>query len=203
MDFAFSAFSSWLGLHQNVAYIVLFFGTFFETLIGTCFFIPGELFLISGSVLAGAHVLSLPLVILALYGGAIAGDTTSFWIGHRIGPTLFKEGRPILSPENYRKGEALFAKYGTKAVFFARLLGPLSWITPFLAGVYKVPYKPFLIYNILGVLVGVGQFIIAGYFFGKHYQLFFWLVERYFVLIAAVALVVFLVLRYTRARRTT
>lgn len=163
------SFTHWLEHHLEISYLVLFFGAYFETLIGTCFFIPGEIFFISGSVLAGAGVLSLPFVIIALMLGAAAGDTSSYFVGRRVGPSLFKEGRVVLSLENYRKGERLFAKYGTKAVFFARLLGPLSWVTPFLAGIYQVPYRSFLAYNIPGVVIGVGQFIIVGYLFGAHY----------------------------------
>ena len=63
-----------------------------------------------------------------------------------------------------------FAKYGTKAIFFSRLLGPVSWITPFLAGTYKVPYPRFLGYNVAGVTVGIGQFLIIGYFFGSNFN---------------------------------
>jgi len=52
----------------------------------------------------------------------------------------------------------------------ARLLGPLSWIMPFIAGVSKVDYRKFLLYNSLGIIVGIGQFILVGYIFGLHYE---------------------------------
>lgn len=188
LDTALSAFMLWLTAHTSLAYYVLFLGGYFETLIGTCFFVPGELFLLSGSILAGTHALSLPLVLLALYGGAILGDSSSYFIGRRVGDSIFKEGRRFLSLENHAKGEALFAKYGLPAIFFARLLGPLSWITPFMSGVYNVPYRKFLPYNLAGIFVGVGEFIVAGYFFGHYASLIFPVMHRYLFFIGFLCL---------------
>lgn len=181
-----SVFMIWLAAHQNEAYLVLFLGSYLETLIGPSFFIPGELFLVSGSVLAGIGVLNIWYVMAVLYGGAILGDNSSYLIGKYTGKSIFKEGRFIFSMTNYDKGKAFFDKYGSRAVFFARIMGPLSWITPFLAGIYKVPYKTFSLYNTLGVLVGVGEFIVVGYFFGNQYQNMFHIVQRYFLIIGVV-----------------
>lgn len=186
----------WLTVHESLSYYVLFFGGFFETLIGTCFFIPGEIFLLSGSILAGAHKLSLPLVLLALYGGAILGDSSSYFIGRLTGDSIFKEGRRILSPENHAKGEALFAKYGSAGIFFARLLGPLSWITPFLSGVYRVPYRTFLPYNLAGIFVGVGEFILAGYFLGRHSASIFPFIHRYLFLLLLIGIGMYVSVSY-------
>ncbi len=170
---------NWLNAHQQLSYIVLFLGAYFETLIGPGFFISGEFFLISGSVLAGMGVLHVGFVAIALYGGGILGDSSSYFIGRWNGKIIFKEGRWIFNLNNYKKGEDFFKRHGTKAIFFARLLGPLSWITPFFAGTYKVPYKKFLAYNIPGVLIGIGEFLVIGYFFGNQYAAIFSFIRRY------------------------
>lgn len=164
------ALPAYLAAHTALAYFVLFFGSYFETLIGVGFFIYGELFFIPGALLAGAGVLDIWLVSLALIVGGIAGDTTSFVIGRRYGTSFFSEHGRVFNHTNYQKGMAFFEKYGTKAVFFARFLGPVSWITPFLAGTYGVPYRSFLAYNVAGVTAGIGQFLIVGYFFGASYE---------------------------------
>ena len=83
-----------------------------------------------------------------------------------------------------------FEKYGTKAIFFARLLGPVSWITPFLAGTYNVPYRKFLGYNIAGVTAGIGQFLIIGYFFGSNFDAIFSVIQRDAAVVAGVTLLV-------------
>ncbi len=180
----------WLSLHRDAAYGVLFLGAYFETLIGPCFFIPGEAVFLSGSILAGHGVLALKLVVPVLYAGALLGDSSSYLIGRVSKGSIFKEGRMILNPENYKKGHQVFLKYGPKAIFFARFLGPISWITPFLAGVYQVPYKTFIRYNIPGVILGVGQFILIGYFFGYKYEDVMWFVERYSVFVIVIALLI-------------
>ena len=161
---------TFLAAHTLLSYVVLFFGSYFETLIGVGFFIYGEIFFIPGALLAGAGVLNIWLVAFALIVGGILGDSSSFALGRRYGTSIFKEDNKIFNHTNYQKGLDFFAKYGTKAVFFARLLGPVSWITPFLAGTYKVPYPRFLGYNVAGVTVGIGQFLIIGYFFGSNFN---------------------------------
>lgn len=161
---------AFLAAHTLLSYATLFLGSYFETLIGVGFFIYGEIFFIPGALLAGAGILNIWVVAFALIAGGVLGDSTSFVIGRRWGTTVFKEHNKIFNHTNYQKGLDFFAKHGTKAVLFARLLGPVSWITPFLAGTYKVPYPKFLGYNIAGVTVGIGQFLVVGYFFGSNYD---------------------------------
>jgi membrane-associated protein len=175
-------FISWLAVHTHIAYLVLFLGAYFEALIGPSFFIPGELFLLSGSILAGAHVLNIWLVCFALYAGAILGDSSSYWIGRIIGTSLFHERKKFFNMKNYHKAESFLQKYGPQAIFLARLVGPFAKIAPVAAGMFEIPFGTFLAYNIPGVIIGVGEFIVAGYFFGNRYQLVLLLIERYSVL---------------------
>jgi membrane-associated protein len=161
---------TWLTAHQTIAYIVLFAGSYFETVIGPGFFLYGELFFLPGAILAGTGVLNIWWVTLATIPAGILGDFTSYSIGRKYGLGFFKEGNKYFTPENHKKGEDFFAKYGAKGIFFARLLGPLSWITPFLAGTYKIPRRTFFKYNIPAVIVGIGEFLVAGYFFGANYE---------------------------------
>jgi membrane-associated protein len=161
---------TWLSMHQHVAYIVLFVGSYLETVVGPGFFIYGELFFLPGAILAGAGVLNIWFVTLATIPAGILGDYTSYRIGCKYGLSFFKEGNKFFTLENHKKGEEFFAKYGAKGIFFARLLGPLSWITPFLAGTYKIPQKTFFKYNIPAVFVGIGEFLVAGYFFGANWE---------------------------------
>ncbi len=185
LNLSISSFVAWLITHQHIAYIVLFLGAYSETLIGPSFFVPGEIFLISGSILAGAGVLNIFFVTGSLYVGAALGDSSSYYIGSKTGPSIFRPGQYIFSTDNYQKGEAFFKKFGNKAIFLARIMGPLSWITPFLAGIFKVPYPIFLKYNLTGIIVGIGQFMVIGYFFGNQYKT---LIKYYgYVIIAAMA----------------
>src|SRR3989344_5670112 len=80
-----SAVIAFLQTHSVLAYPVLFLGSYADTFIGIGFFIYGEIFFIAGSVLAGAGVLDIWLVALALYLGGILGDTSSYFIGLKYG----------------------------------------------------------------------------------------------------------------------
>ena len=175
-----------LSAHVFWAYIILFLGSFLETLIGFSFFLYGEVFFLSGAMLAGAGVLNIWLVALVVYVGGILGDSSSYWIGRLWGVKLFEREIWFLNMENHDKGKVFFDKHGVKAVFTARFLGPISWITPFLAGMYRVPYSQFLKYNIPAVIIGIGQFLIAGYLFGAAYQTFINNLHTYGLLLLAI-----------------
>jgi len=185
---------SFLDQHRDSAYVVLFLGAFFETLIPFSLAILGEIFFLSGAVLAGLGTLDLWAVTAVLYLGGILGDNASYWIGRRYGQGLFVRlsrlpwiGR-ALHAENYRKGIEFFRQRGAFAVLAARFSGPLSWVTPALAGVFRLDYPTFLRFNTLGVVLGIGQFILLGYFFGNHLEsLLAWL-DRYGLLILALIL---------------
>lgn len=157
---------TWSTVHQMLAYAVLFAGSFFEIFVFSSFFVYGELFFIAGGILASTNVLDIWLVLAMIYGGSLLGDSASYFTGFRLGKDFFKEHKKIFSQKNYEKGLSFFESHGNKAIFFSRFSGPLAWITPFLAGVYKMPYRTFLPYNIAGVVIGVGQFVAIGYFFG-------------------------------------
>lgn len=184
---------AFLQAHTLLAYLVLFVGSFLETLVGVGFFIYGEFLFLPGAMLAGLHVLNIWLVAIALIGGGILGDSASYFLGARYGIKVFKDKNRFLNHKNRQRGEDFFQKYGDKGIFLARLLGPLSWITPFLAGVYNVPYRRFLKYNIPGVLVGIGQFIVVGYFFGNRYKEVLSFVQTYVAIIIFMVVTVFVI----------
>ncbi len=170
---------AFLEAHTVLAYGVLFLGAYAETVIGIGFFVYGELFFLPGAILAGAHILNILFIMLALYLGGICGDSTSYAIGRHFGAKLFKEEKKFFNPTNYAKGEKFFDTYGPKSIFLARLMGPFSWVTPFLAGIFKIPYRVFLAYNVPGVIVGIGQFIVVGYVFGSSWNAVLSFVQTY------------------------
>ncbi|MGA8863416.1 MAG: DedA family protein [Gallionella sp.] len=163
-----------LGEHDRLAYGVLFLGAFFETLMPTSLVVLGEVFFIPGAMLAGMGVLNVWAVGAALYAGGILGDNASYWLGRYFGVSLFERlaqlplvGR-FLHEENYRRGVAFFERRGALAVFAARLSGPLSWVMPAMAGMFRLDYATFIRFNTLGVMLGIGQFIAVGYFCGAY-----------------------------------
>lgn len=188
-----------LTAHAGWAYLVLFVGSFLDALVGVGFFVYGELFFLPGAILAGTGVLDIWLVIATLMSGGALGDSVSFWIGVRYGEGLFRHEGRLFSRKNYEKGRDFFHRHGVKGIFFARLLGPLAWVTPFFAGTAKVPYRRFLPYDLCGVVVGIGEFIVVGYFFGKHYDVVLSFLQQYVAVFIFVA--VFLLIVYYTIKR--
>ncbi|MHB8810176.1 MAG: DedA family protein [Desulfobulbaceae bacterium] len=166
--------AAYLGTQCRLAYVVLFLGAFLETLIPLSLAVPGEIFFLSGALLAGMEALELWAVMTVLYAGGIMGDNVSYWLGRRYGASLFARlshwplvGR-LLRRDNYLRGMEFFRRRGAIAVFTARLSGPLSWVTPAMAGIFRLDYPTFLRFNTLGVIIGIGEFIILGYFCGGY-----------------------------------
>lgn len=167
---------AFLGAHHQWAYLVLFLGAYFETVVPFSLFVPGEIFFLGGALLAGMGTLELGGVMAALYSGGILGDNCSYWMGRHFGVELFERlarwpvvGR-LVHRENYQKGVEFFRRRGAVAVFTARLSGPLSWVTPAMAGIFRLNYLTFLRFNTPGVILGISGVVFAGYFFGNHLQ---------------------------------
>ena len=196
---SFADFSSldqllaFLGQHRHWAYVVLFLGAFLETVIPFSLVVLGEVFFLSGSLLAGMGVLDLWGVMAVLYIGGILGDNASYWMGYYYGAGLFERlahwpliGR-LVHPENYDKGVEFFRTRGALAVFTARLSGPLSWVTPAMAGIFRLNYLTFLRFNTPAVVIGISEFVIIGYFFGNHLQTILSWMHNYAPAVALVA----------------
>lgn len=178
MSFAeFNTTNDFLALfinYRSAAYPILFLGAFFETLIPFSLVIYGEPFFIAGAVLAGAGTLDIWPVAGVLYAGGILGDNCSYWLGRCYGMELFNRlakwppARRYFRHTSYEKGISFFHRRGSSAVFFARLSGPFSWFVPALAGVFQLRYPRFILFNTLGVVLGIGEFLVLGYFFGTN-----------------------------------
>jgi len=136
------------------------------------FFLPGDsLLFISGflSSSAGSNVLPpLPLVALVTMVCAIAGDQVGYWFGHRVGPAIFDRPKSrIFNPKNVEKAHAFLEKYGAKTIVLARFVPVVRTFAPIVAGVGKMNYRTFVLYNIIGGIVWGGGVTTLGYFLGE------------------------------------
>jgi membrane protein DedA with SNARE-associated domain len=166
--------------------------------------VPGETILLLASFLAySEHKLGLPWIILVGVCAATLGDNLGFAIG-------FYGGRPLL--ERYQKtlhiragviarGEELFARYGAAAIFVARFIAGMRIIAGPLAGVLRMPWRKFLVFNFLGAVLWVSAIASVGYLFGKHWDALVDLVQDANLAIAIVALVVAALFWWRRRKR--
>jgi membrane-associated protein len=114
--------------------------------------LPGETALIAAGVLASDGHLTIELVIAVAAVAAIVGDNVGFWIGRKGGRRLLELPGPL---EHHRRrliarGEEIFRRHGGKTVFFGRWFSGLRIASAWLAGVNRMPWGTFLVYNALG-----------------------------------------------------
>ncbi|MFZ0451752.1 MAG: DedA family protein [Desulfatiglandaceae bacterium] len=199
-------FLLFLEQHRHIAYLILLGGAYVETVFPFSLFVYGELFFLAGPILAGMGILNIWVVTILFYTGGILGDTTSYVLGRRYGEAFFVHfsRRPLLgrvfTEKNYLRGENFFKRRGEWSVFLARLSGPFSWITPVLAGIFHMKYKRFAIFNTPGVLLGIGEFILVGYLFGRHYERVMRLAERYVIIAVCLGVVLVVLYRFFHRR---
>lgn len=135
--------------------------------------VPGETTLLLASFLAySEHKLHLGWIIVVAICAATIGDNLGYVIGHRGGRPLLERYQHLLriSAKALARGEQLFAEYGSFTVFFARFIFGLRIFAGPLAGVLRMPWKAFALFNFLGATVWVTVIASVGYFFGKHWD---------------------------------
>ncbi len=152
-----------------LTYVLLFFVIFMETGFVVTPFLPGDSLLFAAGTLAAisGSKLHVGILYLVLAGAAILGDTVNYWIGHAIGPRVFRENVRFLKREYLDRTHAFYEKHGGKTIILARFIPIIRTFAPFVAGVGEMTYSHFISYNVIGGVVWSALFLFAGYFFGN------------------------------------
>jgi membrane protein DedA with SNARE-associated domain len=135
---------------------------------------------------------------------ATLGDNIGYAIGHYGGRPLLDRYQRVfrISPATLKRGEDMFARYGAAAVFFARFVFGLRVFAGPLAGVLRMRWRAFALFNFLGAALWVTCIASVGYLFGQHWRSLARAMQRFniAVLIVSVAVILFLWWRYRRQR---
>ena len=148
-------------------YGILFLIIFCETGLVVTPFLPGDSLLFVVGALAATGALDVQWVILLLMAAAFLGDNTNYWIGHFVGPRVFKKESRWLNRAYLNKTEAFYEKHGGKTVLLARFLPILRTFAPFVAGIGRMAYGRFMLFSIAGAVLWINSLVLAGYFFGN------------------------------------
>src|SRR5215470_20419027 len=135
--------------------------------------VPGETILLFASFLAYSQgKLHLPWIIVVGTIACTLGDNLGYFIGNHGGRPLLERYRKLfrISPEIIAKGEELFKRRGAQTVFLARFIFGMRIIAGPLAGVLRMPWRRFLLFNFLGAAVWVTVISLVGYFFGSQWD---------------------------------
>ncbi len=161
----------WIFANYNTAiYIVLFLVIFIETGLVAMPFLPGDSLLFTAGLFARSGMLDMTYLLILLFIAAVLGDNCNYWIGRKIGLKVFNlkfKNKQIVKQEYLTKTEDFFAKYGTKAIIMARFVPFVRTFAPFAAGVGKMEYKKYFMFDILGGALWIGGLTTAGYLLGE------------------------------------
>lgn len=151
-------------------YAILFLIVFAETGLVVTPFLPGDSLLFAIGALAAidtSGTLTLPGSIAVLLTAAILGNTCNYAIGRAIGPPAFSGKYRLLKLEYLEQTQVFFNKHGGKTIVLSRFLPILRTFAPFVAGVGRMPYNRFQMFNVTGGVAWVVLLVGAGYLFGN------------------------------------
>ena len=150
--------------YGDFVYILLFLIIFMETGFVLTPFLPGDSLLFITGTFAAAGALDIYLLFLLLSIAAILGDTINYWIGYHFGEKLFSR---FIKKEHIERTKLFFHNHGKKTIVLARFIPIIRTFAPFVAGIGKMNYFTFLIYNVVGGISWVAIFVFSGFYFGN------------------------------------
>jgi membrane-associated protein len=155
--------------YQAWTYLILFIIIFAETGFVVTPFLPGDslLFAAGALIATGSSGLNIYLLALILIIAAFLGNTVNYMLGSYLGVKVFKAENKVLKLDYYLKTKAFFDKHGGKAVIFSRFMPIIRTIAPFVAGVGRMPFVRYSLYNIVGGIAWIVIFLFLGYLLGN------------------------------------
>lgn len=161
--------SAIISQYHALTYLILFAIIFAETGFVVTPFLPGDslLFAAGALIAAGGTGLSIYILTIILIAAAFTGNTVNYLLGGYFGHKVFKPDNKILKLEYYNQTHAFFEKHGALAVIFSRFMPIIRTIAPFVAGVSRMPFLQYSLYNIIGGASWIIVFLFSGYFLGN------------------------------------
>ena len=161
LHWVIQAFGPW-------AYVLLFVIIFCETGLVITPILPGDSLLFAAGTFAATGSLNVILVYGLLVVAAILGDAINYWVGYYLGNWILKnENIRIINRKHLLKAHQFYEKHGGKTIILARFVPIVRTFAPFVAGMGKMRYRKFGVYNVLGGALWVGLCVISGYLFGN------------------------------------
>jgi undecaprenyl-diphosphatase len=150
-------------------YLLVGFFAFAETGAFVGLVVPGETVMLLGGAVAGQGAIDIYLLIAIAWFAAWLGDTTSFFIGRRLGRGFVMRHGPRfgISHERFERVEDYFSRHGGKTIFVGRFISLIRAFAPFVAGSSGMRYRAFVPYSILGTGLWASAHILVGYFFSR------------------------------------
>lgn len=159
-------------LKEGGFYVVMFV-IFAETGLFFGFFLPGDylLFLAGMFVATGKLDVNIYVLIFGLCVSAVSGNFVGYWFGRKTGPVLYQRKESLFFKRRYLKAaEEYYNKQGAFALIMGRFVPIVRTFAPIFAGVVKLDFKRFALYNVAGALIWIASLTLLGYFLGKRFE---------------------------------
>lgn len=151
-----------------VSYLVLTGVVFSETGLLIGFFLPGDSMLFAAGFLSSQNVFNYWLLTLCLCAAAILGDAVNYYFGRKTSEKVFDRGHfRFVKHEHLLAAREFYDKHGAMAIILARFAPFVRTFTPYVAGVARMEYRQFALYNITGGILWVFSMTTAGYWLGQ------------------------------------
>ena len=163
-------FSWFFENYSSAIYIILFVVIFVETGLVAMPFLPGDSLLFTAGIFAASGELNLSYLLILLLIAAVLGDNCNYWIGRKIGLRVFQlkfRSKPIVNKKYLDQTELFFEKNGVKAIIMARFVPFVRTFAPFAAGIGKMNYNRFFLFDLLGGFLWIFSLTLAGYLLGE------------------------------------
>jgi membrane-associated protein len=186
-------------------YVVLFAIIFCETGLVITPLLPGDSLLFAAGALAALDEagISLPLLLVMLTAAAVAGDAVNYFVGFLVGPAVFASERSrLFNRKHLLRTHEFYERYGGMTIIIARFIPIIRTFAPFVAGIARMQYRRFSLYNITGGVAWVVAFLVGGYLFGniKFVKDHFSFVTLAIIVISVMPAVIEFILAWRRAR---
>jgi membrane-associated protein len=185
----------------TAGYLALFLVIFAETGLAAGFFFPGDSLLVVAGLFAAKGSLNIFVLIALLFVAAVTGDATGYYTGAKLGPRLFTRKKSFFfRPSHLQSAQTFYLKHGNKTIIIARFIPIVRTFAPIVAGAAKMPYRQFVLFNVIGGGLWVSTMLLTGFFLGSVIPNIDKHIEKIVILIIAISLLP-PVIEYIKAKR--
>lgn len=159
-------------LREGGYYLVLFV-VFAETGLFFGFFLPGDylLFLAGMFVATGKLDVSIVTLVFGLILSAVSGNFVGYWFGRSTGTMLYQRKDSFFFKKKYiRAAEEYYAKQGAFALIMGRFIPIVRTFAPIVAGIVRIRFMRFVLYNVSGAVLWISSLTLLGYFLGRRFE---------------------------------
>lgn len=160
-------------LLREGGFYLLLFVVFAETGLFFGFFLPGDYLLFLAGMFVATNKLDVSIYVLiaGLIAAAVAGNFVGYWFGKKTGPVLYQRNDSIFFKKRFlQAAEVYYKKQGAFALIMGRFIPIVRTFAPIIAGIVRLDFRKFALYNIIGAFLWISSLTLLGFFLGRRFE---------------------------------